>query len=361
MAISANTSIHSDKALIGRTTAELEQICLGLGERAFRGRQLARWVYRRAAGNLAEMSDLPLAIRQRLGTQHEVGLPSIARVLTARDGTEKFLLQLADGEHVETVYLPYADRVSVCISTQVGCPAGCVFCATGQSGWARNMTAGEIVGQILAVQRERPARRISHVVLMGMGEPLFNYDEVVKAVRLLIHEVGISPRRITLSTVGVPEGIRKLAREDLPITLAISLHAPDDDLRAKLIPTARKWKLAEILAACREYVEVTRRNPTFEYLLLEGVNDHPRHAHALAQVLGDLPGNVNLIPYNPVAAQEHFRRPNSRRIAAFREILQTAGRITTQRMERGLRIAAACGQLRRVSVGAGPWCATTAA
>ncbi|MGC8666905.1 MAG: 23S rRNA (adenine(2503)-C(2))-methyltransferase RlmN [Chthonomonadales bacterium] len=361
MAISPSASIQDTLPVVGHTTAELEQLCLRLGEPLFRGRQIAHWVYCRAALQFDEMTDLPEHLRERLAGRYHIGLPHIVRTVAAADGTEKFLLQLADAERVETVYLPYADRVSLCISTQVGCPAGCVFCATGQTGWARNMTAGEIVGQVLMVQRHRPQRRISHVVLMGMGEPLFNYDAVVKALRLMIQEVGISPRRITLSTVGVPENIRKLAREGLPITLALSLHAPDDALRARMIPTGRKWKLREILDACRDYVRVTHRDPTFEYLLLAGVNDHPWQAEALAHLLGDLPGNVNLIPYNPVATQEDFRRPSPQRIAAFREVLERAGRVTTQRKERGSRIAAACGQLRRESGNAGAVGATAAA
>lgn len=361
VAISPSASIQSTKPVVGLTAEELEQICLFSGEPAFRGRQIARWVYRRGAAQFAEMTDLPVSLRARLAGEYEIGLPDVIRTVADPDGTEKFLLRLRDGDCVEAVYLPYPDRVSLCISTQVGCPAGCVFCATGHSGLARNMTAGEIAGQLLAVQRLRPERRISHVVMMGMGEPLLNYDAVVKALRLLAREVGISPRRITVSTVGVPQGIRMLARENLPVTLAVSLHAPDDELRARLIPTGRKWKLGEILQACREYVEITRRNLTFEYLLLEGVNDHPAQAKALAQLLGDLPGNVNLIPYNRVEVQEEFRRPSPERIAAFRRVLEEAGRPTTQRKERGSRIAAACGQLRRQTIGAGRLSRTAAA
>jgi 23S rRNA (adenine2503-C2)-methyltransferase len=293
------------------------------------------------------MTDLPQPFRTALAESFAVGLPQIAHRDVAPDGTVKYLLRMADGETVESVYLPYEDRVSVCLSCQVGCPAGCTFCATAQGGLARNLTAGEIAGQFLVLQADNPHRRISHCVYMGMGEPLLNYDAVVASVRLLTAEVGISPRHVTISTVGVVPGILRLAEEQLPVTLALSLHAPDDGLRETLIPTARKWRLAEILDACRSYHARTRRNLTFEYLLIAGVNDSPEQATALARQLGDLPGNVNLIPFNYVETPESFRRPDAARIAGFRAALEGAGRVTTQRMERGHAISAACGQLRR--------------
>ncbi len=335
------------ESIIGLTTAELERVALEMGEPDYRGRQLAQWVYRRGAESVDDMSDLPRAFRDRLTERFEIGLLAVANRDTAADGTVKYLLDLADGEQVESVYLPYPDRVSVCLSCQVGCPAGCTFCATALGGLARNMTASEIVAQMLQLQREQPDRRISHVVYMGMGEPLLNYDSVIRSVRLLIDEVGISARHITISTVGVVPGIRKLAEESLPITLALSLHATSDDLRERLIPTARKWKLAEILDACREYHEKTRRNLTFEYLLLEGINDSPDQAREMERLLDGLPGNVNLIPFNYIDSSSGFRRPAADRIRRFREALEQAGRVTTQRMERGHAISAACGQLRR--------------
>src|SRR5579862_6835440 len=295
--------------LIGLTTNELTEVAREAGEPAYRGKQLAAWIYQRGAATLAAMTDLPLTLRDRLAATHEVGLPEAAHQDVSEDETIKYLMRLADGFTVESVYLPYAERVSVCLSTQVGCPAGCTFCATAQGGLARNLTAGEIVGQFLRMQAERE-RRISHAVFMGMGEPLFNYDATVKSLRLLGEEVGVSLRNLTVSTVGVVPGIRALAREDLPITLALSLHAPDDELRARLIPTARKWKLDEILDACAEYVQSTHRNLTFEYLLIGGVNDSPEQARALATLLKvrKLPGNVNLIPFNYVETPEGFQR-----------------------------------------------------
>jgi 23S rRNA (adenine2503-C2)-methyltransferase len=333
--------------LTGLTTAELIQVAQSLGEAAYRGKQLARWIYLRHAANWEEMTDLPKALRARLSEQFTLRSSHICRQDEASDGTVKYLLELSDGEQIESVYLPYEDRVSVCLSTQAGCPAGCVFCATALGGLARSLTAGEIVEQVILLQRKHPQRRISHAVYMGMGEPLLNYESVIKSVALFSEEMGMSARQLTISTVGIAPGIRRLAEEQIPVTLALSLHAPDDELRQKLIPTARKWSLEEILDACREYYTKTRRNLTFEYLLLADVNDHPVQARSLAKRLLGIPGNVNLIPFNHVETPEGFRRPSADRIRAFRAALENEGRVTTQRMERGHAISAACGQLRR--------------
>ncbi len=334
--------------LVGMTTDALATLAEQMGQPAYRGKQLAGWIYRRGAQTLDAMTDLPGEMRARLAETHTVGLPETVHRDVSADETAKFLLRMADGMTVESVLLPYTDRVSVCLSTQVGCPAGCTFCATAQGGLARNLTAGEIVGQLLRLSAES-SRRISHAVYMGMGEPLFNYEATVESLRLLGTEVGISLRNLTVSTVGVVPGIRALAREDLPVTLALSLHAPDDELRARLIPTARKWPLDEILDACSEYVRLTHRNLTFEYLLIGGVNDSPEQARALAALLKakKLPGNVNLIPFNYVETSQGFSRPSRESVARFRAELERAGRVTTQRMTRGHAIAAACGQLRR--------------
>jgi 23S rRNA (adenine2503-C2)-methyltransferase len=333
--------------LIGLNTKELEHLAESLGQPAFRGRQLAQWIYRRRADSFDTMSDLPAGFRSKLAETYQVGRTRIAHKDCAPDKTIKYLLELADGEQVESVYLPYAERVSICLSSQVGCPAGCTFCATAIGGLARNMTAGEIVDQVLTLASENPDRRISHAVYMGMGEPMLNYDNVIRSVRLLVDEVGMSPRHLTVSTVGVVPGILQLAEEELPVTLALSLHAPDDATRERLIPTARKWKIAEILDACRTYFEKTRRNLTFEYLMIADVNDSPEQARELGKLLRGLPGNVNLIPFNFVDTSEGFRRPAQERIVAFKAELEKTGRVATQRMERGHAISAACGQLRR--------------
>ncbi len=335
------------QTLIGLTIEELSKVAESFGEPAFRGKQVARWIYRGGASEIDLMTDLPNAFRSRLQEEYCVGLPAVSHRDGAPDGTCKYLLKLADGEQIESVYLPYPDRVSVCLSSQAGCPAGCAFCATAQGGLARNLSAGEIVAQILALRLQHTERRISHAVYMGMGEPLLNYGAVVKCARMLTEEVGMSGRNLTISTVGVVPGILRLAKEKLPVTLALSLHAPNDKLREELIPTARKWSIAEILEACRTYWETTRRNLTFEYLLLGGINDDPRQAQEMARLLQGLPGNVNLIPFNYVETPEGFRRPTAGNIAAFRTALEAEGRVTTQRMERGHSIGAACGQLRR--------------
>ena len=336
------------KPFVGMTIKELEAVAQENGERAFRGKQIAAWIYQRGAASIDAMNDLPQAFRTRLAENYIVGLPETAHRDTAPDSTVKYLLRQADGQTIESVYLPYPDRVSVCLSTQIGCAAGCRFCATAQGGLMRNLTTGEIIGQFLRMQADGE-RRISHVVYMGMGEPLWNYDAVVKSLRLLGNEAGLSLRNLTVSTVGVVPGIRALAQEELPVTLALSLHAPDDETREALIPTARKWKLDEILDACAEYVRRTHRNLTFEYLMIGGVNDSPEQARALASLLKSrrLPGNVNLIPFNYVDTPQGFRRPERESVQRFREELEKAGRVATQRMTRGHAISAACGQLRR--------------
>lgn len=335
-------------SLVGMTTGEIEAVVREAGQPAYRGKQIAAWIYRRGADSFEAMSDLPRELRARLAETHRVGLPTVAHKDVAPDETVKYLMQQADGLTIESVYLPYPERVSVCLSTQVGCPAGCTFCATAQGGLARNLTAGEIVGQFLKMQAESE-RRISHAVYMGMGEPLWNYDNVLKSLQLLGNEVGISLRNLTVSTVGVVPGIRQLANADLPVTLALSLHAPNDELRATLIPTARKWKLEEILDACGEYVQNTHRNLTFEYLLIGGINDSAEQARELAALLKakKLPGNVNLIPFNYVETPQGFQRPTRESVSRFRAELEKAGRVATQRMTRGHAISAACGQLRR--------------
>ena len=291
------------------------------------------------------MSNLPVAMREELARTATISRCEIVTQSRAADGTVKYLLRLGDGETIESVLLPYPDRTTVCVSTQVGCPAKCLFCATGMSGFVRNLTAGEIVDQALTLQ-EQAFGRVTHVVLMGMGEPLMNFDNVVKALRLLNDELGIGMRRLALSTVGLPGAIRKLKELDLQITLAVSLHAPEDALRQRLIPLATHHPLKELIQACREYADFTKRRITFEYLLLAGVNDSPEQASALANLLRHTLCNVNLIGFNEVPSIT-YRRPSREAIAAFRSVLEDAGIQVTQRMERGHSISAACGQLRR--------------
>jgi 23S rRNA (adenine2503-C2)-methyltransferase len=331
--------------LVGKNTAELRAWVTELGKPAYRGTQLAGWIYRKAVDRFEAMTDLPAALRVRLADIACVTPNRVETIQRSQDGTLKCLLALADEQIIECVLLPYEDRVSVCLSTQVGCAMGCRFCATAQGGFTRNLTAGEIVDQLLHLQR-LSKERISHVVLMGMGEPLLNLENVLKAVHLLHDEVGISMRRITLSTVGIVPKIYALADEELPLKLAISLHAPDDETRAKIMPVTRKWKVADLLEAARYYFERTGRRVTFEYLLLREVNDTHDHARLLAERLRGLTCLVNLIAFNYVPTPDHFERPEPERVRAFREILERAGIAVTQRVERGHDIDAACGQLR---------------
>lgn len=331
--------------LPGATREEILQVVGELGQPAYRAEQIAQWVYRHAVRDYAQMTNLPLALRQTLAERLPLQRLQVVRIQQSADGTIKYLLSLPDGERIEAVFLPYDDRTSVCISSQVGCPAGCRFCATAQMGFARNLTAGEMVDEVLSIQ-QMTGKRISHVVYMGMGEPLWNLQEVVKSVLLLNREVGISQRHITVSTVGVVPATYELAQHRLQITLAISLHAPDDELRASIMPVGRKWKVQELIESAKHYTEVTGRKVTFEYLLLRKVNDEPHHARALARLVKGTICNVNLIPFNQVETPDGFARPEPERIARFRRVLEEEGIAVTQRVEKGHDISAACGQLK---------------
>lgn len=332
--------------LVGLSKSQLRAwVSETLGEPAYRGTQLAKWIYEKAVSDFAHMTDLPASLRARLNEVAIVSPNTISLTQRSKDGTVKCLLRLADDNEVECVLLPYEERVSVCLSTQVGCAMGCRFCATAQGGYTRNLTAGEIVDQLLHLQR-LSERRISHVVLMGMGEPLLNMENAIAALRLMHDEVGISYRRITVSTVGIVPKIYALAEYDLPITLAISLHAPDDETRSRIMPVNRKWGVDTLIQAARDYFEKTKRRVTFEYLLLREVNDTPQHAEQLAKKLRGVPCLVNLIPFNYVPTPDDFQRPEAERVRRFRQILESAGIETTQRVERGHDIDAACGQLR---------------
>ncbi|MGI6294530.1 MAG: 23S rRNA (adenine(2503)-C(2))-methyltransferase RlmN [Armatimonadota bacterium] len=331
--------------LFGLDRAELSQICVQLGQSSFRGGQIAQWLYRKGAREIGAMTNLPAAMRERLANIATIYRSEVARESSSADGTTKYLLKLVDNETIESVLLPYPDRVSVCVSTQIGCPAGCVFCATAMCGFVRNLSAGEIVDQVITLQ-ERGEQRVSHVVMMGMGEPLLNFDNVIKALHLLNDEVGIGMRRMTLSSVGIPSAIDRLRELNLQITLAISLHAPTDELRQSLIPVAKRYPLDELMRSCREYANQTKRRITFEYLLLAGINDSPEQGVELAKLLRHTLCNVNLIPFNEVEGLP-YRRPSREAIKAFRQSLEENGVEVTQRMERGHSISAACGQLRR--------------
>ncbi len=331
--------------LLGMTMLELTALAESLGQPGYRGRQIADWIYKRNVSSIQEMANLPAAFRERLESSARLYRSRVAGSSKSADGTTKLLLELEDGQRIEAVLLPYEDRVSVCVSSQVGCAAACAFCATGMGGFCRNLKSGEILDEVLTLQREIP-RRISHVVFMGMGEPLLNYDSVMAAVKILNGEMGIAMRHITISTVGITPGIERLAKEHLQLTLAVSLHAPSDSLRRELIPLARRYPLDKLISACRDYANTTGRRVTFEYILIQGVNDSPSHAAELALLLRGVLAAVNLIPYNAVPGLD-FKRSSDAAVRKFRRVLEERGITVSQRAERGRSVSAACGQLRR--------------
>ena len=339
--------------LLGLNTAELEAVLLEMNEPAFRGRQIAQWIYRRGARSFAEMTNLSRELRARLEAQHELSFPQTAARFDSSDGSTKLLLEMGDHERIECVRLPFRDRLSVCVSSQAGCAMACAFCATGLGGFRRNLSTAEIIAQVLLAASEGGEFRApSNIVFMGMGEPLLNLDNVLRTIHLMHDEIGIPMRGITVSTVGILKGMKRLADEKLQLTLAVSLHAPEDELRHRLIPTSRKTSVAQIVDGAKYYVQTTGRRVTFEYVVLGGINDQAQHAKALAKLCRGWPCHVNLIPWNavPDATFEgaHFSSPAPADLQRFRAILEEAGVAVTQRVQRGADVAAACGQLQAV-------------
>ena len=362
---------------------DLQEWCVQQGQPGFRAKQLHDWIYHRGARSIESITVLPKAWRQQLSaasgaamgaggsdgpvpdSSHGddphgrseapadgwIGRSSELLRSEARDGTVKLLLGTRDGLSLETVGIPSGDRLTVCVSSQVGCPMACRFCATGKGGLQRSLAVHEIVDQVLAV-REVMERRPSHVVFMGMGEPLLNLEAVLAAIDCLCTDLGMAQRQITVSTVGVPAALPTLAERALErlgraqFTLAVSLHAPDQALRQRLIPTAHAYPIEQLLEDCRRYVAITGRRVSFEYILLGGLNDQPRHAEALARLLRGFQSHVNLIAYNPIE-EEDFRRPTPEAVEAFRRHLQERRIAVSVRASRGLDADAACGQLRR--------------
>ena len=338
--------------LLGMGLAALQEWAGLQGQPAFRGKQLHDWIYAKGARSLEEVTVLPKAWREQLAAAGTgLGRSPLLHRSDARDGTTKLLLGTADGLSIETVGIPSGDRLTVCVSSQVGCPMGCRFCATGKGGLQRSLAVHEIVDQVLSV-REAMDRRPSHVVFMGMGEPLLNTEAVLEAIACLCTDLGMAQRQITVSTVGVPRSLPTLAERALErlgraqFTLAVSLHAPDQRLREELIPTAHAYPMEALLDDCRHYVALTGRRVSFEYILLGGLNDHPRQADALARLLRGFQSHVNLIAYNPIA-EEDFRRPAPEAVDAFRAQLERRHIAVSVRASRGLDQDAACGQLRR--------------
>jgi 23S rRNA (adenine2503-C2)-methyltransferase len=333
--------------LLEMTPDEIVALVEGLGEPAYRGRQLATWVYVKGVADFAAMTDLPRDLRERLAAVAVVAPPETVARHVSRDGSVKLELGLADGRRVQSVVMPDGDRLTLCVSTQVGCGFGCAFCLTGTMGLQRNLTAGEIIGQAWAARASLAAgARLTHVVFMGMGEPLANYAATIKALRVLVAPLGFgfSPRRITVSTVGLVKGLERLARENLRVNLAVSLHAPTDETRSRLMPVNRGWGLDDLLAACRRFPLPVRQRMTFEYTLLDGVNDSAEDARRLARRLEGLRAKVNLIPFNEWPGSA-FRRPPPERILGFQRVLLDAGLTATIRWSKGDDVGAACGQL----------------
>jgi 23S rRNA (adenine2503-C2)-methyltransferase len=333
--------------LLGLDAAALERFFEAQGEKPFRAKQVLRWIHQRGEADFGRMSDLARPLRERLSSIARVQPPVIVGDTAAADGTRKWLLKVDGANAVEAVYIPEARRGTLCVSSQAGCVLDCAFCSTGKQGFNRNLASAEIVGQLWLANRllqgERP---VTNVVMMGMGEPLLNLDNVIPALRVMLDDnaYGLSRRRVTVSTAGVIPGMDRL-REECPVALAVSLHAPNDALRDRLVPLNRKYPLAELVAACNRYLEKAPRDfITFEYVMLEGVNDSDAHARELVALAGRVRSKFNLIPFNPFP-QAGFRRSSPERIRRFADVLARAGLTATTRKTRGDDIAAACGQL----------------
>jgi 23S rRNA (adenine2503-C2)-methyltransferase len=335
--------------LMGLLPSELEDLAVSLGASRYRGRQVATWMYRKGVLDLDAMTDLPKDFRARLADSHEIARPDLERVTPSQDGSRKLVFRLDDGARVSAVLMPDDGRITLCLSTQVGCGFACAFCLTGTMGLERNLTVAEIVGQLLAANGLLEGDdRVSHIVFMGMGEPLANYANLVAALRIFTDAklgLGYSPRRITVSTVGLVTGIDRLGAEDLKVNLAISLHGASDEVRGRIMPINRSWNLDALMAAVRRYPLASRQRVFFEYVMLDDVNDSPEEARRLAQLLRGVRAKVNLIPFNDWDGSG-FRRPPLARILAFQAILLDAGITTTVRWSKGEDIGAACGQLK---------------
>jgi len=343
--------------LLGLDSKGIEGYFAGLGEKPFRARQVLKWIHRRGAAEFAAMTDVAKDLRAKLAANASIEPPVVVGDGTAADGTRKWLLKVDGANAVEAVFIPEEGRGTLCVSSQAGCTLDCEFCATGKQGFNRNLTAAEIIGQLWLANRALGVhaqaggvgagnRTVSNVVFMGMGEPMLNLDAVIPAARLMIDEngYGLSRRRVTVSTSGVVPGMDRLA-EECPVALAVSLHAPDDGLRDRLVPINRKYPIRELLAACNRYLERAPRDfITFEYVMLEGINDSTAQAQALLDIAARVRCKFNLIPFNPFTGSG-FKRSSPARIRSFAEILQRAGLTVTTRKTRGEGIDAACGQL----------------
>ena len=336
---------------MGFSRSEMTEFFEELDEPSFRTDQVLKWIHQRGVTDFSVMTDLSKSLRHKLGEVATIESLKSASEYNSADGTRKWLLQMSDGNCVETVYIPEQNRGTLCVSSQVGCSLNCTFCATGYQGFNRNLTAAEIIGQLWYVnhqlEKDQLARPVSNIVMMGMGEPLLNYQPVIAAMRLMLDDCafGFSRRRVTLSTAGVVPGIKRLL-EDCPVSLAVSLHAPENSLRNQLVPLNKKYPIELLIETCRRYAAFDRRwRVTFEYIMLRDVNDSPSHARQLARLLTEVPAKVNLIPYNNVEGLE-YRRSSRQAIDRFRDILLKQKIMTITRKTRGDDVGAACGQLK---------------
>ena len=350
-AVSAEARAPDRINLLGLNRDSLERLFEELGEKRFRATQVMKWIHQFRSRDFEAMTNLSKPLRAKLSEIAEIRPPEIVSDQLSTDGTRKWLLKVDSGNCIEMVFIPEEDRGTLCVSSQVGCALNCTFCSTAQQGFNRNLTSAEIIGQLflaasLVETPQSDERVITNVVLMGMGEPLLNFDSVVEAMDIMLEDFayGLARKRVTLSTAGVVPGIDRLS-ERCPVSLAVSLHAPDDELRSELVPLNNSFPISELLNACRRY---TAKNPrqkiTFEYVMLDGVNDSPAHARALARCLRGIPAKVNLIPFNTFPGTRYQRSPQTR-IDDFREVLMASGLITITRKTRGDDIDAACGQL----------------
>jgi len=338
--------------LLGLDREGLESFFLSIGEKKFRATQVMKWIHQMGVTDFQQMNNLSKDLRNKLADIACIQNLEVARDLISRDGTRKWLLQLEDGNHIEAVFIPEDDRGTLCVSSQVGCALDCSFCSTGRQGFNRNLTTAEIISQVwlasqLLEEEKKPGRKITNVVMMGMGEPLLNFDNVVTAVRIMMDDFayGLSKRRVTVSTAGVIPAMDRLG-DTLDMRLAVSLHATNDELRDELVPVNRKYPLKELMAACRRFIDKqnSRSRITFEYVMLDGINDQPEHARELIKLLKGIPTLMNLIPFNPFEGSGYRSSPK-KAVLRFSEILNRAGMTTVVRKTRGDDIDAACGQL----------------
>ena len=343
---------NSNTNLLGLDRAGLESFFESIGEKKFRATQVMKWIHQMGVTDFQQMNNLSKDLRNRLSETSCIQNLQVAKDLISKDGTRKWLLQLQDGNNIETVFIPEDDRGTLCVSSQVGCALDCSFCSTGRQGFNRNLNAAEIISQVwlasqLLDEEKKPGRKITNVVMMGMGEPLLNFDNTITAVRIMMDDFayGLSKRRVTVSTAGVVPAMDRLG-DTLDMRLAVSLHATNDELRNELVPVNKKYPLKELLAACRRFIDKqnTRSRITFEYVMLDGVNDKPEHARELIRLLKGIPTLMNLIPFNPFEGSG-YSTSSKNAVTRFREILHASGMTTVVRKTRGDDIDAACGQL----------------